>query len=86
MTDRRPSLMVPGEWESRRRSNVVPLVVAAPPGGESTRLAGDGDASLIPPDAPLAIEWPAWVRIAMGVGVLLAVMLLVMWGASSVVQ
>lgn len=84
MTDRSPSLMVPGEWESRR-SNVVPFVAAGLPGRESTP-AEDADASPIPPAGSLAREWPAWARFSIGVGVLLAAMLLVMWGTSSVVR
>ncbi len=78
--------MIPGEWESRRRSNVVPFAAAALPGKPLPQLATNGDTSRVLRAESVVSQSPAWVRILVGLGVLLAATIVAMWGTALAVR
>ncbi|MGE4053179.1 MAG: hypothetical protein AB7F99_00155 [Vicinamibacterales bacterium] len=70
--------MIPGEWVARRRQ---PSIDAAPSRPAATwNPSGQVDSSHVP--VTVAAESPRWAQMSFGVALLLAVMLLAMWGAS----
>lgn len=83
MTDRSPSLMIPGEWASRQKSSPPHTEAAQPAERRSNLFPNGATESVRPPTRPaVSPEWPRWAKISLFVGLLLAGMLLAMWGAS----
>jgi hypothetical protein len=71
MTERRHSLMIPGELEARRRRTAT----------ESIPLPAKPSA-ISPVTNAVVPEWPMWARASSFVGLLLAATMLAMWAAS----
>lgn len=84
MTDLIPSLMIPGEWQHKRRSSPSPAAPVPPRGNDAHLLQLGATTSGLPRTGSdrLSPEWPRWAQVSLFVSLLLGGMLLTMWGAA----
>ena len=75
-------LMIPGQWEARRRPDALAAAAAMPPVAPAWVDVGSSAASTgQPPSRTQKSELPRWLQIVVFTTILLALTLLAMWGS-----